>query len=111
MKQCVILALVLACCGCTTARGEKIGTITKLAEQGPICPTWEGQLIRGGMSAGTGAFGAPFDFTVPKELVERVRGYMESGTEVKLHYYSYEPVFCSSDSGHFIVSIEPLVTK
>ena len=97
--------------GCTTARGEKIGTITKLAQQGPICPTWEGQIIRGGIASGTGAFGAPFDFTVNKDredLVAALRTYMESAQEIKLYYTSYFPTFCSSDSGHFVYRIEPM---
>lgn len=108
------LAIAIALCAfvtaCTTATGEKIGTITKLAKQGPFCPTWEGQIIRGGISGGTGAFGAPFDFTIPDsrlDLVDTLRDAMDKGVEVKLYYTSYTPVFCSSDSGHFVYKITP----
>lgn len=103
--------VLIAMGSCTTARGEKIGTITKLAEQGPVCPTWEAQIIRGGITGGTGAFGAPFDFTIPKEradLVKAIRTFMEAGQEVKIRYYSYEPTWCSSDSGHFLTDVEPV---
>ena len=115
-----VFVLISLFAGCTTARGEKIGTITKLAEQGPICPTWEGQIIRGGINGGTGAFGAPFDFTVKtqdpvrsrwegnRDLVKEARYYMEKGIEVKLYYVSYEPTLCSSDSGHFVYALEPV---
>lgn len=106
----LILLTLFLLPACTTARGEKIGTITKLSQEGPICPTWEGQIIRGGISGGTGAFGAPFDFTVPEHLVGTVRAYMEGGVEVKIHYSSYSPYLCSSESGHFIWSVEPLRT-
>jgi hypothetical protein len=109
MRYAIAALALMASIGCTTAKGEKIGTITKLAEQGPICPTWEGQIIRGGLSDGSGAFGAPFDFTIQDtSLLERVRAYMESGQEVKIYYYSYEPTFCSSDSGHFVTRVEPV---
>lgn len=104
-----LAALVgFALAGCTTARGEKVGTITKLAQQGPVCPTWEGQIIRGGLAGGSGAFGEPFDFTIQDQaLVEKARVWMEEGVEIKMHYYSYAPTFCSSDSGHFVTSMEP----
>lgn len=67
------------------------------------------QIIRGGLAGGSGAFGAPFDFTIQDAaMVEKMRQLMETGQEIKLHYYSYEPTLCSSDSGHFVTSVEPV---
>lgn len=108
IKRLVIAAVIVGASACTTARGEKIGTITKLSEEGYWCPTWEGQIIRGGMSGGSGAFGAPFDFTVERGQVEQVRLLMESGQEIRLHYITKPLTFCSTNSGHFVMSIEAM---
>lgn len=113
-RLCLVGLVALLGASCTTASGEKIGTITKLSQEGPICPTWEGQIIRGGISGGTGAFGAPFDFTIPENryqgsgesLVAQVRKYMDEGKEVKLYYTSYFPFLCSSNSGHYVYRVE-----
>src|SRR3989344_1161162 len=103
-------------------KGEKIGQIVRINEQGrlwtvslgliTICKTWEGQLIRGGLDDGSGAFGvAPFDFTVPTdELVRKVEHYMRTQTEVVVRYSTDYVYFkCNSESsGVFLTSIEPI---
>src|SRR5882724_7912683 len=64
--------------------GTKIGQIVKLSKQGWSRKTWEGQLIRGGMSDGSGSFGTtPFDFTVENEEMSKVVDkYMRDQVEV-----------------------------
>ncbi len=99
------------CANVSHGFGEKIGQVVKLSKQGFICDTWEGQLIRGGMSGGSGSFGTvPFDFTVEGEdLVKQVQGYMKDQTEVVIKYRIegiYSP-FRSESWGHFLISVEP----
>lgn len=111
---CVLLTC-LSSVGCmlntSPGTGEKIGQIVKLSSQGIMCATWEGQLIRGGMTGGSGTIGAqPFDFTIEsKEMADKAQQFMADQTEVVIKY-RMEGVYsaCRSDSGgHFLVSIEP----
>ena len=106
-------ALGLGGCGVNLSHGDgdKIGQVIKLSKQGLFVDTWEGQIIRGGMSDGSGGFGVqPFDFTVESdELAAKVRGFMETQAEVVIKYRIegvYSP-FRSERSGPFLVSIEP----
>lgn len=103
-------------------QGDKIGVVVRINEQGrlwrgsfgfiSLCKTWEGQLIRGGLDDGSGAFGvAPFDFTVPtNELAEKVKHYMLAQTEVVVKFSTDYIYFkCNSESsGNFLISIEPI---
>lgn len=109
----LFLAVVVSGCMINTSpgTGEKIGQIVKVSKQGMIEKTWEAQLIRGGMTGGSGAFGTvPFDFTIEDEaLVKKAEMYMQNQTEVIIKYrmegiYS---LFRTESSGHFLVSIEP----
>lgn len=109
----LVSAVLLMGCGINgrPGSGEKIGQVVKLSNQGMFCQTWEGQLIRGGMSGGSGSFGVqPFDFTVEDdELAQKVVKYMQDQTEVIIKY-RMEGLYsvCRSDSsGRFLVSIEP----
>lgn len=111
MKYVAMLLLVVVG-GCWTfpnpGDGEKVGTIIKLSHEGILCKTGEGQLIRGGMANGSGAFGVtPFDFTVSDELWARADSFFESQTEVRIHYHSSWSWACSSETGHYLVSISP----
>lgn len=116
MKRSIASALSLFClfgCGINNApgTGEKIGQIVKLKKVGILRDTWEAELIRGGMSGGSGSFGmTPFDFTIESESeIPAIKEYMEKQTEVLIHYRT-EGVYgaCRSGSGgSFLVSIEP----
>lgn len=92
----------LAGCGIgTPGTGVKIGQIVKLSRQGMICKTWEGQLLRGGLTDGSGAIGAPFEFTIENEgLVPDLQTALENQTEVKISYTT-EGLYsaCRTDSG------------
>ena len=99
--------------GCIdTGSGEKIGSIVKLAQEGVWCKTWEGEIIRGGLSNGSGVNGQSFRFTIEDnpELVEKIKGVMESQQEIKLHYRTEMTTFCRSNSpSHaFVTSVEVL---
>lgn len=111
----MLLTIIVGGHGCANAshgNGEKIGQVVKLSKQGFVRATWEGQLIRGGMSGGSGTLGTvPFDFTVEgEELVKKVQAYMRDQTEVIISYRIeglYSP-FRSESGGHFLISIEPV---
>jgi hypothetical protein len=98
--------------GCIdSGNGNKVGSVTKLAQEGVFCKTWEGQLIRGGFSNGSGVMGAPFEFTIENnpELVKKVAELMDSQQEVKITYRTEAMTLCRSDSyNHFLTDIEVL---
>jgi hypothetical protein len=112
-----VFSLFLTGCGInlTNGSGEKVGQIVKVNKQGFINKTWEAELIRGGMNAGSGSFGTtPFNFTIESEdAAHKIEGYMRNQTEVLIRYeirgiYS---AFGSDSSGHYLVSIEPLTNS
>jgi len=99
------IAMSLGGCGLNNpSQGEKIGQIVRLNKSGILCDTWEGQLIRGGMSGGSGTVGIqPFDFTVEDEsLIPVLQEYLENQTEVLIKYRSegVYSVFRTDSGGH-----------
>lgn len=59
--------MCLLFCSCsinTPGTGCKRGVIVRLEETGIICKTLQGEIIRGGMSDGTGSFGKSLYFTI-----------------------------------------------
>ena len=107
----ILLAAVACNINTTPGSGEKIGQIVRLSREGIFNTTWEGQLIRGGMSNGSGSFGTtPFDFTVESDsLADLVQQYMQDQTEVVVKY-RMEGFTCATKSGsnnHFLVSVAP----
>jgi len=119
MIACVILAMLVGSvasfkgCAVNTSpgTGEKIGQIVKLSKQGMMSKTWEAQLIRGGISGGSGSVGGvPFDFTVEKDSdAELIQGFMKNQTEIVIKYRieGFYGSWRSESKGHFLVSIEP----
>lgn len=101
MKKLIAIGIVtFLLSGCwNTAEGEKTGVIVKLAKQGAIWGTYEGELIRGGMTNGSGAWGKPFDFTVSdSNTAYQLTQAMEQNKQVRIKYH--EEAFCwlSSES-------------
>ena len=69
------------------AEGQKIGHIVKLSKEGVFNKTWEGELIRGGFTDGSGIMGQVFHFTVEdRRLVDIAKSCLEKDKEVVLHY-------------------------
>ena len=107
-----ILSLFLLA-GCwDTGSGEKLGTITRLQRTGLFCKTWEGEIIRGGLNAGSGVVGAAFHFTIEDDaLAEQVKKAMEAQQEVKITYRTEANSLCRSDSNStFLSKIEAIGT-
>jgi hypothetical protein len=110
----LLLLVGAASCGVNNqpGDGEKIGQVVRLSKVGVMCKTWEGQLIRGGMSGGSGTIGmVPFDFTIESDAMAKdLEKYMREQTEVSITYNT-EFIYglCRSDSqGHFLTSVRPL---
>ena len=106
-----IFFVIVSGCGINTSpgSGEKIGQIVRINKQGMVNKTWEAQLIRGGMSGGTGSFGTvPFDFTIEdEEVAKQAQEYMQKQTEIVIKYrmeFIYS-LFRSDSSGNFLIGI------
>lgn len=116
MKKLLFIFLsVISLTACyETKEGEKIGSIVKLAKEGIIFNTWEGQLIRGGLQSGSGSFGAvPFNFTVEDEdTLIRLKKALEDQKEIKVKYHRELVVaFWRSDrsaDNYFVDSFEEI---
>lgn len=116
-RASVVLACVMAVgCGMhpQPGTGEKIGQIVRIERTGIFCQTWEAQIIRGGLSQGSGTMGAAFGFTVNSAaLADAVTKAMRDQSEVLIRYRSrtfYS--LCSSDSGGvFLESISAVTPK
>ncbi len=114
MKNIALSIALLALVGCsvnTPGTGEKIGQIVKLNKQGIVFNTWEAELIRGGMTGGSGSFGmTPFDFTIEsEEQAQAIAKYLQNQQEVVITY-RIEGIcgaWRSDSSGHFLVSVRP----
>lgn len=115
MRTLLGIVVLVALCGCgvntNPGSGEKVGQVVRFTEEGLFCKTWEGQLIRGGMTGGSGAIGVvPFEFTIEdRATAERIQQYMRDQTEILIRY-EMEGVYslCRTGSqGHFLVSVEP----
>lgn len=114
MRLIVLLGL-MALVGCGMSNpgdGEKIGQIVRVTHEGVICKTYEAQMIRGGMSNGSGGFGTtPFHFTIDDEkTADQLRKYMADQVEILIKYRTrFIYPLCSSESGGaFLTSIEPV---
>lgn len=110
MKKLFILLAVALLAGCVqNGDGEKIGTVVRINKSGAFCPTNEVEIVRGGLSNGTGAVGGIFDATVEDaSLLEKLKSAMEHQQEVKITFTSEMFTFCRSGNqgSHFIRSVD-----
>lgn len=96
-KLFALAVIIVAVGGCNrhVGRGEKVGTIIKLSQEGYFYKTWEAELIRGGMNGGSGAFSTtPLHVTVSDEsLLPAVQKAFDEQKEVVVTYSEYSNVF------------------
>lgn len=113
MKKILSILICLSLTACyQTQEGDKVGTITKLAKQGVIFGTWEGQIIRGGLSGGSGGFGQAFEFTVEKpEVLAQMQNAMNAQQEVRIHYHKEAITWLRSESGDYFVDSVQILGK
>ena len=110
MKKIALVVLCMMLSGCwEIGTGEKIGTVVRLNKQGFFCKTWEGQMVRGGFTDGSGVAGTlPFEFTIEDDkLAEKVKEAMEAQKMIRVKYKMEFNSFCRSDSmSTFLTELE-----
>lgn len=94
MKTFFVFCLSLSLCcltGCwSIQKGQKTGIIVKVAKEGKIWGTYEGEMILGGLENASGASGRTFYFTlgqVKSNLVKRAEYAMEHNKHVVVSYH------------------------
>jgi len=109
--------VILTGCNKQVGRGEKVGTIIKLSQEGYFVKTWEGEMVRGGMNGGSGAFSTkPLHFTVAdQQLLPLVQKAFDDQREVVVTFEGHWNILgsfyseCNDESGggncKFITSI------
>jgi hypothetical protein len=107
-----ILSSMVSCHKSSPGKGQKVGQIVKINHQGFMFKTDEAELIRGGLTDGSGAIGsAPFDFTIDdKDLLAKAKEYMQNQTEVLITYkISYVYLSINSENqGIYLLDIQPV---
>lgn len=104
MKKIIVVAILstLSLSGCwDVGSGDHVGQVIKMNKQGMFCKTWEVEIIKGGLTSGSGASGGRFDFTVPEgrtDIIDVLKQAMNTGEEVLVHYSMESASFCRSDS-------------
>lgn len=106
MKKFLLLAVIpFLLAGClTTKTGDKVGVVVKVSREGMFCPTYEAEIVRGGLNAGTGVNGQAFYVTVPdKQMADKLEAAMNDGKEVHITYHQEWATFCRSDSDNYFL--------
>lgn len=87
MRRLGTLVLVAGCHIANPGEGQKIGQIVKVSKEGILAKTWEAQLVRGGVTDGSGTIGQAWNFTIPDAaLAKEAIRMMESQREVIVRY-------------------------
>lgn len=103
-----ILSLsLLVGCGVNTnpGTGTRNGQIVMLKREGLLSKTWECEILKGGMSNGSGSFGQPFYFTVQSDSdAIELQKLMDDQKEVIIKYHTegIYSAFRSSSGGDFL---------
>lgn len=112
MKKLLIALMCFALTACyETEKGEKVGTIVKVASEGVLFKSNEAELIRGGMNGGSGGFGVtPFHFTIENdELLKKVQYAVTNQKEVRIVYHrELATLFRSESNDYFLDEIQIL---
>lgn len=95
-----LLSFLFTCGINVPSRGEKIGQIVRVNQEGVINKTYEAQLIRGGLTDGSGIMGQSFEFTVPKGhgFERKLSEAMNNRQEVRVKYRT-EGIYLTLRSG------------
>lgn len=108
----ILTAIVLSGC-IQNGDGEKIGTVVRINKSGVLCPTDEVEIVRGGLSNGSGAVGGIFDATAEDPaILQKLKDAMEHQREVKITFTSEVFTLCRSGNhgNNFIRSVELMNT-
>ncbi len=91
--------------------GDRAGTITKFSRKGFVFKTYEGELLQGGFSEGTGQLNAKeFLFSVSPgrdSVAKKIETALLTGKRVRLHYEEkYFRFFWMGDSKYYITNVD-----
>jgi len=91
--------------------GTRVGSLVKLSRKGYVFKTYEGQLMVGGMSDGTGTFNSTtWDFSVDddnRSVVEALEYSQKTGQRVSLHYEEkFFQLPWNGDTKYFVIAVE-----
>ena len=90
---------ILSCVLRPVHKGERVGQIIKLSQGGILFKTYEGELIKGGMSNGSGGFAAPLNFTIKNPLLlQQAKTALLNGKEVVVYYHTEKHCLTTSDT-------------
>jgi hypothetical protein len=102
-------------CGRGYSEGERTGTITKLSNKGLVWKSWEGEMVLGGMRAGTDGNGNAtlganvWAFTVlDYRLVKPISEAQQAGKPVTVHYVQWLMNGPSRDTDYEVTAVEPV---
>ena len=105
-----VMALTLSSCW-TLETGEKTGRIVKVAKAGYIVKTWDGELVKGGFTDGSGSMGKTLNFSIESEdLVEKLKSAMETQRQVNVKYHQEFFAFLRTnyEDHYFVDAVEIL---
>jgi hypothetical protein len=103
----LIVTPVLGGCYQSYSVGERTGVITKLSQKGLVLKSWEGEMVLGGISDGSGTFGGTWQFSCrDAALAEKLREVSESGQRVTLEYNEWLVSPVSIETSHEVLSIK-----
>lgn len=91
MKKLLLLACAaLLLQGCwETSKGTKVGIIVKCASEGILSKTYECELVRGGVSDGSGTLGKSFHFTAEhSEMFSVLDDALNNQRQVRIKYHT-----------------------
>lgn len=118
MKKLSFLVLFLFLTSCTfqsSGKGSKIGRIVKISQEGIFFKTWEGELVRGGFTDGSGVMGTSFFFTIEDDYLRDIAlECMKNQNEVIITYEAeiFTSIFRSEKTTpHFVKNIKILQNK
>lgn len=91
--------------------GTRVGSLVKLSRKGYIFKTYEGELMVGGMSDGTGTFNSTnWMFSVDdnnQQVVNALNESQRTGQRVALHYEEkFFQLPWNGDTKYFVTSVE-----
>ena len=95
MKKIMSMSFLLIICvnltGCwSVQKGQKSGIIVKVAKEGKIWGTYEGEMVLGGLENASGVSGRAFYFTLGQfksDLVDKAGYAMENNKHVVVTYH------------------------
>ncbi|MCY7352370.1 MAG: hypothetical protein LH606_17185 [Cytophagaceae bacterium] len=107
----VAFGIILLLSSLSYSEGDRAGTVSKFSQKGYVFKTWEGELLQGGFSEGTGQLNAKeFLFTVSSgrdSVTTKLKEAMLNGKRVRLHYQEkYFRFFWMGDSKYYITEVD-----